>query len=198
MKPFVNISQLLEALAEKPVVAPKRLGLLRKLGVQLSPDGQNEKEAIVARFKRFVDQRSEEDCWNWTGLLTPSGYASFSIGRQGVRGHRFAFVIAHGKEPSGLVCHRCDNPKCVNPTHLFEGTSQDNSDDMRQKGRARYLGQKVNGVRNGKSKLNEDKVIQIRALALSGMEGRAIAKQFGVSDGTIYWILNNRTWRNVK
>jgi hypothetical protein len=75
------------------------------------------------------------DCWNWTGAKS-SGYGDFYIGGRGLLAHRVAWTMENGEIPTGLlVLHRCDNPSCVNPEHLFAGTYQDNADDMVSKGR---------------------------------------------------------------
>lgn len=91
------------------------------------------------RFWAKVDRT--DDCWTWTAATTGSGYGRF--GHQNARGgwvaaHRFAYELANGPIPDGMfVCHKCDNPPCVNPSHLFLGTHQDNMRDMDAKGRRR-------------------------------------------------------------
>src|SRR5438105_15819938 len=77
-----------------------------------------------------------DGCWNWTGPLTEHGYARVMYHGQYVRAHRLAFELAIGPIPVGMfICHHCDNRRCVNPTHLFVGTNQDNIRDSVSKGR---------------------------------------------------------------
>jgi len=92
----------------------------------------------AARFEAHVDKSG--DCWKWTGPLSDGGYGKFSCGQVKRRAHRVAYEMYVGPIPDGMhVLHRCDNPPCVNPTHLFLGTHLDNMRDMEAKGRARWI-----------------------------------------------------------
>jgi hypothetical protein len=105
---------------------------------------------LEERFWAKVDRGDPDECWTWLAYRRPDGYGSLRMGTLGVdrrneRAHRLSWTLANGPIPAGLlVLHRCDNPSCVNPAHLFLGTDQDNADDRQSKGR---------GVRNG----NQDK-----------------------------------------
>lgn len=108
---------------------------------------------INERFWEKVDKSAGPDgCWLWQAQVHPRGYGRFAIGsrtdktRQQVPAHRVAYELGNGPIPEGhYVCHRCDNPPCCNPAHLFTGTQQENMNDMKAKGRQN----KPRGDRNG-------------------------------------------------
>ena len=93
-----------------------------------------------AQFWQFVQKSTEPDgCWIWKGSMTRGGYGHFVISGKHYRAHRAAWIFTNGEIPKGLnVLHKCDNPPCVNPEHLFTGTLKDNAQDMLQKGRYNY------------------------------------------------------------
>lgn len=98
----------------------------------------------AGEFRQRFDasfQRAEGNvCWIWTGLLQKSGYGVIKRKQKAVRAHRAAYELYVGPIPTGLhVLHRCDNPPCVNPQHLFLGTHVDNMRDMEKKGRAKWI-----------------------------------------------------------
>ncbi len=104
-------------------------------------------------------------CWNWTGGVRNK---QFAYGRLNYRGqswpaHRLSFQVFRGDVPADMmVCHRCDNPLCINPGHLFLGSALDNASDMHAKGRHPH------GERHGNAKLTSEQVQEIRALYESG------------------------------
>lgn len=142
----------------------------------------------AVRFWRKVDRGAgRDDCWTWTGSkYGRDGYGGFSVARGKARGqqppkyaHRAAFALTHGPIPHGLsVLHRCDNPICVNPSHLFLGTQADNMRDAAAKGR-------LHVERPRRQKLTTAQLIEIDALYAAGLPQVCIATQFGVSTSFI-------------
>ena len=159
----------------------------------------------LARFWAKVQQT--ETCWLWTASKRNKGYGAFvwyAFGHQVQgRAHVFSYRLHCGDIPDGLfVLHRCDNPACVNPAHLFLGTKADNNRDMADKGRANSWGHKSGtqaspprGVAHWNSKLNEDTVREIRGLREAGCGSNwALGLRFGVSSATISRVVNRIDW----
>lgn len=129
--------------------------------------------------------KKSKGCWVWTGKIrSTDGYGVLAINRKEVRSHRLSWEMKNGSIPFGkVVCHSCDNPKCVNPSHLFLGTQADNMRDMRNKGRNEYA---LKGSRHPKSKFSETDVNVIRGLYLtSKITQQEIAKRFNTSQQSI-------------
>lgn len=153
--------------------------------------------ARPALFWSKVDRSGgPEACWEWQAGTTGSGYGRFKDGPRGqVMAHRFAWELTHGDIPEEMViCHRCDNPPCCNPAHLFLGTVLDNVRDKIHKGRFRY----ATGESAGAAKITEAAVREIRQLAEAGWLRRDIAKRFDVSVSNVGLIVTRKTWRHVK
>jgi len=131
------------------------------------------------------------DCWVWTAVTDRRGYGLLH-GAPYRAAHRLSYLLAYG-DPAGLhVCHRCDNPRCVNPAHLFLGTDADNLGDMAAKGRSLW------GERNMHAKLTVEQVLEIRRLAADGgLLHREIAARFGVTRVTVTDIHRRRSWRHL-
>lgn len=151
-------------------------------------------EQTKTRFwSKVAITANPEKCWTWQAAKKEKKYGTFSIGRSMFRAHRTAFFISFDIDPKELdVCHKCDNPICVNPSHLFLGTNAENMIDKIEKDR------QPRGVKNYNSKLNDEKVLEIRKLwATKKYSQTKIAKMFGVHRGSILQILNGRAWKHV-
>lgn len=147
---------------------------------------------IEKMFWDRVDKRSDNECWHWTGTILPNGYGRLSHAGKNYSAHRVSYTLNKGKIHEGMVvCHKCDNPRCVNPSHLFLGTYADNTADMIAKGR------QANGERQPQSKLTEQDIIRIRSICASGRSHKSVAREFGVSSVLIDKIVNRKAWKHV-
>jgi predicted XRE-type DNA-binding protein len=145
------------------------------------------------RFWRQVDRsRGADACWLWTGFIRENGYGSIGIKCKEYRVHRVSYFIEHGRiDNDRLVLHRCDVRACVNPSHLFLGTPKDNSQDAVRKRR----NTKLYGEQNGKAKLTRAAVLAIRRICKrGGVYQKTVAKQFGVSEATVSYVVNGGRW----
>jgi|Wag4MinimDraft_6_1082665.scaffolds.fasta_scaffold02228_9 hypothetical protein len=132
-------------------------------------------------------------CIVFTGSRQASGHGEIAYKGRKFRAHRLSYITHVGPIPQGMViCHKCDNPPCINPEHLFLGTQADNLKDARQKGRMKAPNPR--GERHGLAKLNAEKVAAIRS---DQRTQREIAKEYGVHQTTIKNIKLNRTWKHV-
>lgn len=134
---------------------------------------ETKKQALEARY-----EVSPTGCWEWTARKDADGYGVVTFRGKNVRGHRLSVEVHTGKPvPDDLVvCHHCDNPGCVNPSHLFVGTVADNARDARDKGRA-FVRKK-----NGRTKLDDAAVQEILSSSKNGSE---LARLFNVSSCTV-------------
>lgn len=143
-----------------------------------------------ARFDRFVERAGAEECWLWMGPLFKDGYGMFSRWPRVVRAHRFAFERSFGP-PSGEVMHECDEPRCVNPRHLRDGTRAENEADKLAKGR------QARGERHGCARYSADQVERVKALLSERIPRQQIAEATGVRLATVHTIASGRQWREV-
>lgn len=142
-----------------------------------------------AKFERLYMPEPNSGCWLWTAYIDPyRRYGVFSNNGGNTAAHRFSWELYRGPIPKGMfVCHRCDNPPCVNPDHLFLGTSADNSRDMKMKRRS------PRGERHYASKVTDAERVSAIKLRLSGtMTCNEVAKLYGVSRRSVYEWLNFR------
>jgi hypothetical protein len=171
------------------------------------------------RFYQRVEIDENTGCHNWTGNKDKNGYGHIRYKGKQFGTHRISFIFNKGEILPGLfVCHKCDNPACVNPEHLFLGTPADNTRDAAQKGRMakginnghstkpentkrgkdhyRYGNSCKTGIgeKNGRAKLSRIDVIEIKNLYRSGLSYRSIAKIFNVSLTAVRYIIIGRNW----
>ena len=137
------------------------------------------------------------ECWIWTAGTKQDGYGIFYlkgyVNDNKVRAHRLSYEYYHGSinPPDLFVCHKCDNPICVNPNHLFLGTNQENQYDRFNKDRQAI------GTKNGRSKLTELDVIDIRDLFKNGMTIQELANLYNMGWTTISNIIKRNNWKNI-
>lgn len=163
-------------------------GLIWNLGRRSSLRAISLSEQDVARFWGFVSK--SDACWNWIGKLSDRGYAVLSIKRMGMRASRISWTINNGPIPEGLcVCHSCDNRSCVNPSHLFLGTHQENMADMMRKKR------QISGERVHSGKLTEAQAIEILRLHRAGRSAKQLSKQFGIAPVNVWCLTSGRHWK---
>ena len=148
-------------------------------------DGLTPEQRFWAKVDKTVN------CWNWTAGTDAFGYGELSINRKKWRAHRRAWVMVNGAIPNGVcVLHRCDNPACVKPEHLFLGNRLNNAQDRKAKGRN---GDK-RGVKNPTSKLTEAQVMSIRKDSRNTVE---LSKAYGVGDACIGKIKRRVSWSHL-
>jgi hypothetical protein len=168
------------------------------------PRGGSKPKPLEKRFWRRINKDGPTPahapdlgpCWVFLGAKVRYGYGAFVVQRDGVRehstAHRVSWVLAHGDIPDGMwVLHRCDNPPCVNPAHLFLGTRDDNMRDAMSKGRM------ARGSRAGRAKLTESDVRVMRALRGEGWTQVRLAERFGICQSEVSNVLRGATWRHV-
>lgn len=147
-----------------------------------------------------VERRGDDECWPWQGASVKFGYGH--VYHQNVylgTSNRIALELSLGRSLGDgmFACHRCDNPPCCNPAHLFEGTARDNAMDAARKGRLRPPDNR--GIRHGMAKLSEADVAEIRSLRKRGVPALDIAERFGIkSFRYVYTIATGRAWSHLK
>lgn len=139
----------------------------------------------------------ETDCWWWTASLNNKGYGQFWLEGKMWRAHRASWELHVGGIPEGMcVLHKCDNPTCINPEHLFLGTQLENIEDRDTKGR-QVAGTSL-GERHGMTSLTESQVLDIRAMYKTGRyKQKTLADQYGLTKATAHNIIKGKTWSHL-
>lgn len=152
-------------------------------------------EQRLAKFHSNIDRSGGEDaCWEWIAGRQGDGYGTFGWGERGIQlSHRIAYELAYGQFPRELkVLHKCDNPPCCNPKHLFLGTQLENIQDRQSKQRTAY------GYKIHTRKLTPESVIDIRRAFASGeATSKELALRYSVDRSTINLIVNNKSWTQI-
>lgn len=170
------------------------------------------KRDIMAHLQARSDMSGE--CWVWQGARNYSGYGAVGHRHKIWLVHRLAWTLVNGPIPGKMsVLHRCDNPPCWRPDHLFLGTDLDNVRDALAKNRF-YTGNGdsirgdknwqrqhpdlvYRGERNGMARLTDEAVIRIRSLHTEGWTMAALAREYGITRQNIRHIVTGRTWRHL-
>jgi DNA-binding CsgD family transcriptional regulator len=127
----------------------------------------------------------ENGCWEWVGASNNKHYGTFSVNGTCVFAHRFSYQYFLGDTCGLHVCHKCDNPRCVNPNHLFLGTRFDNMRDCAAKGR------------KPQAKLFPENIVEIKHLRKQGVTYVSIADRFNVNEKTVREIVKGASWKHV-
>lgn len=157
----------------------------------------------VARFWANVDRKGPDDCWEWKKYRRAKGHGRVMWGGRFISAHAVALSLTDGVWDSPLqTLHKCDNPPCCNPKHLWRGTNLENNQDMMRKARNSLPPLNFNrvsydgrGEANGRAKLTAEQVLSIRAQ--SGRSSTDLGAEFGVSHTVIRHIRQRKLWRHI-
>lgn len=155
-------------------------------------------------FWSKVNIAGPDECWTWKAGLYRDGYGQLGYrdasGRQHtIRAHAFALILATGEDQRGrFALHRCDNPPCCNPDHLYWGDQKQNAADMRERGRAKQPAPRK-GVENPRAVLTEDEVRELRHLYATGdVTQQELADYYAVSQQIISYAVRRHTWSHIE
>ena len=140
-------------------------------------------------------KKTRHGCWEWQGSKTSAGYGQLWFEGRHAVAHRISYELCIGHTPKGMyVCHKCDNPCCVNPKHLFLGTPKDNQHDSKMKNRRSTW----DGEKNPRVKLTEKDVLAIRAKYKPDVcSYKMLANEYGVTQGCIGFIVLRQRWGHI-
>lgn len=158
---------------------------------------------VFKRFLKYIKIGQPDECWEWTGSYHKFGYGQFKWQEENIHNaHVAAYVLFIGKRHGLYVCHSCDNPRCVNPHHLWLGTNKQNIQDMDRKGRAKrydFSQRDQRGEKNCMAKLSSDTVRRMREIYAEGsLSYSKVAKKFGVSTMAAYRAIVGQSWKKLR
>jgi len=137
----------------------------------------------------------ESGCWIWLGSTDRKGYGRICINYKDYAAHRLSYQIYKGDIPSEMsVLHDCDTPSCVNPSHLHLGTQRDNLREMTERKRRSIGCKNQQGVKNGRSKLTDELILEIRSDERRQID---IAKDYGITQASVSSIKRLETWKHI-
>lgn len=204
-------SARLRRLCGEPLcVNPDHMEIVSKQPKGLAISKQRKRRTAEDRFWDHVDKTDDDSmCWEWSGGKRKN-YGRLKIAPgQGIDAHRFSYILHYGPIPEGrIICHKCNNPRCVNPSHLYAGTYKDNHKDSVEAGTASYLTNfkkftrtmfqkndiRLKGSAHPTSKLTEELVRQIRQRAANGETHRTIAASLGLGKTIVTDVKNRKRW----
>ena len=162
---------------------------ISRKNAKIKKEKYSSKEYLMSKIQ--IDKKT--GCWNWKGSRHKQGYGTKAFAGKRIKTHRLFYEIFIGKIPERIcVCHKCDNPPCCNPDHLFIGTYKDNMQDMIKKNRSNFLvGEKCKRA----SFKNED-ILEIRRLYPSVTQAE-LARRYKRSEGAIASIIHRRSWKHI-
>jgi hypothetical protein len=149
---------------------------------------------LSERIERLSIPEPNSGCWLWLGHTDEKGYGRIGVDGKNWRAHRAAWLAYRGEFGGLHVLHRCDNPPCCNPEHLFLGTQSDNMRDMQNKGRHPNRGLN-RGESHHMTNITEDVV---RAILATPKYTKGLTKRFGISASGISFIRQRKTWKHVQ
>lgn len=203
MKQLENIYQKLEVMGVRLALEKEKLELLLKPEKLFLRDGRERKRKIrsvneiLLHFWNGVEILSDDECWNWkraSNNRNKWNYGIIWIHMKKYKCHRFSYLISKGEIGDLLVCHKCDNPSCCNPNHLFLGTYKENVSDCINKGRlTREIGED-----RYCSKLTVENVLDIkRNYKFKTVPASHFARKYNVSNRAVWNILTRLRWKHV-
>lgn len=136
-------------------------------------------DQVKIRFWSKVSKT--KDCWLWLAYKTKKGYGKFYLNGHNHRAHRVAYYLTHGKWPQHQALHTCDNPSCVRPSHIYDGTPKQNTKDMMSRNR-----------QNNSTKLSNEDVLTMRKLFSQGVKCGPLAIQFNVTESWVWNLVHNK------